>query len=136
MWRETFPKPRMQAALVLLLLAILFGSCVTLYLWAVRPDWGRLGQPQRWAATVSGLSVCAAFFQYATTSWYDRSIEAYSDTEVFPYGPPSHFTRTLWAWPVNDALREVRDYLFYSPAFAVALAFWAGLFTVLAAWID
>lgn len=136
MWRETFPKPRMQAALVLLLLAILLGSCVTLYLWAARPDWGRLGHPQRWAATVSGLSVCAAFFQYATTSWLTEVKEVFGDAQRFPYGPPSHIARKIMEDPDRPIWSSVKHYVFYDPAFAVALAFWAGLFTVLAAWID
>jgi hypothetical protein len=130
------PKPITQIVLLALLFAVLVSAVITLFLWGARPPGGRLLEPQRWAGTVSGLAVCAAFFQYATTRWIAQVMEEYDNTEKYPYGPPSHITRSIIDNPDAPVQMTVRSYLFYDPSLTAWLGLVAGVFAILSYWID
>lgn len=130
------PKPWAQITLLILLGLLAIFSVWTLVLCVWQPGEGRLFSPARWAGTVAGLAVCAAFFQLATTQWFTYVMEEFGDVEKFPYGPPSHVTRMIIHNPDAPIQSAVRGYLFFDPSLAAALGLWAGIFTVLSYWID
>ena len=130
------PKPWAQITLLILLGLLVIFSVWTLVLFVWQPGEGRLFSPARWAGTVAGLAVCAAFFQLATTQWFAHVLEEFGDVEKFPYGPPSRITRMIIDNPDAPIPTAVRNYLFFDPSLAAVLGLWAGIFTVLSYWID
>lgn len=137
MWMfENWPKPFAQTTLLLLLAAILLASVFTIYLWGWRPSAGRFFSAHRWAGTVSGLSVCAAFYQYATTRWIAQVMEEFGDIEKYPFGPPSPITRAIIDNPDAPIQSAIRNFLFFDPGLAALLGLWAGVFAILSYWID
>lgn len=130
------PYPVTQSILAILLAIIFIASIATFYLWIWGTQAGRIFEAQRWAITVSGLSVIAAFYQYATTSWIAKVIAEYDDVSKYPSGPPSYITRMIIDNPDTPIRTAIRNFLFFDPWLAAYLGFWAGFFGILSAWID
>lgn len=137
MWIFSYmPKPAVQVTLVALLVAVVALSVLTVALAIWRPEGGRLVAPARWAGTVAGLAVCAAFYQFITTRWFAAVMEHFDDVEAYPYGPPSHITRSIIDNPDAPVQSAIRNFLFYDPSLAAVLGLWAGVFTIASYWID
>lgn len=130
------PKPTTQIFLLTSLVLLVSLSIWTLYLAIWRPEGGRLFDPARWAGTVAGVAVCAAFYQSATTKWISLAMEKFSDIETYPYGPPSYITRSIIDNPDTPIQSAIRNFLFYDPTLAAILGFWAGVFTIISYWSD
>lgn len=130
------PYPRAQIILIVLLLLLGVLSVWTVWLCVIRPVGGRFFEPARWAGTVAGLAVCAAFFQVATTKWFAIVLEFYSDADRFPSGPPSHIARKIIENPDTPIRSAFRNYVFFDPSLGAVLGLWAGIFTILSYWID
>ena len=137
MWIFSYmPKPAVQVMLVALLVAVVALSVLTVALAIWRPEGGRLVAPARWAGTVAGLAVCAAFYQFITTRWFAAVMEHFDDVEAYPSGPPSHITRSIIDNPDAPVQSAIRNFLFYDPSLAAVLGLWAGVFTIASYWID
>ena len=132
------PKPAAQLFLLALLAVLTLSSIWTLFLsiWRPEAEAGRLFAPARWAGTVAGIAVCAAFFQFLTTKWIAAVVEEFDNIEKYPYGPPSYITRSIIDNPDAPIQSAVRNFLFFDPSLTAILGLWAGVFTVLSYWID
>jgi hypothetical protein len=138
-WFSQMPFPVVQIMFLVLLLSIFLISIFTIALSIRVTSERKIFQPSRWAGTVSGLSVCAAFYQGISSGWY-RSIMTEIGSADFqrdhPFGPPGHIARFIVDNPDHPIENAIRDILFYDPWLAAWLGFIAGIYAILASWLD
>lgn len=78
-------------------------------------------------STTSVLAGVSALFQLDVSGFFETLFEKYSDSEKYPYGPPSFITRELTDVPDNQLWQEFR----HRVLFETRTGFWLGVFSLL-----
>jgi hypothetical protein len=89
----------------------------------------------KWIATAGSLMTIAGLLQADVSGWFESVAAAYSDSDKYPSGPPSHLTHELHAVPEDLILHGLSDILFKEQQTAFWLVVFGTLLQVLAMWL-
>ncbi|MBM7045215.1 hypothetical protein [Rhizobium lusitanum] len=123
-----FEKFLFIALFTLVLISLLLGLAGIVFGWSdVTP---------RLLNTSSALAGLASLAQLRLSGWFDLFTELYSDTEKFPYGPPSFEMRRYYKvdHPEQPIRSWFRRQLFFEYRTGAVLAVMSFLIWILAAW--
>ncbi len=121
---------RFEYRVLLIILLILAGACLVVGWFLAAP-----GFRGKWVNSAGLMFDVGGVIQLHVSGLFDKIIDKYEDAEKYPYGPPSHITRTIIDDPDRPIRMWIRTFLFLDSTTGFYLLLTGFAFQLMGTWV-